>query len=111
LVLLLLLFFLRHVMPDHTTGRGPGNRMVASDMTRDSTYDGAFDTTLREHRLRAHEECEAEQGRGEQWPLRLDGPGHTLYPLRLLECRDFNPRESAGSTRGGEPTQLCDEYG
>lgn len=66
-------------MSDHTTDRGPGDSMVASDMAGDSTNDRAFETTLRQRSLRANEKCEAEQGY-EQWQLRVDGPRHTVYP-------------------------------
>ena len=47
LLLPLLLFFLRHVMPYRTTGRGTYDCVVTGDMPGYAANNGAFETTLR----------------------------------------------------------------
>jgi hypothetical protein len=51
---LLQLFFLRHVMPDHTTRRCTDDRVMARHVPGNRAYRGAFEASLCQRALRSN---------------------------------------------------------
>jgi hypothetical protein len=61
LLLLLQLFFLRHVMTDDATGRGTQHRVVSGHVPRHRAYGCTFDATLGCGSLRTSEESDSKR--------------------------------------------------
>ncbi len=74
----LLLFFLRQVVPDHTTGRGTDHAVMPGKMSCNTADDGSLDTTLRVDSRRSDQEHHTNQWRGN------DVQFHSNSPLREL---------------------------
>jgi hypothetical protein len=76
-----LLLLLRQVMPDGATGRRANDPMMTSHVSCDPAHDGTLDAPFRLGTVRANQEHETQQGRGQRLHLHCHASRHTITPF------------------------------